>query len=322
MVGVVILIATAVAVVGTLWLQDYGFRRGEAVIQARLQDVGQLMPGSNVKLRGVSIGRVDRIEVEPSGQAVRVTMRIQGGVTLPDSAVVVLAPESMFGDWQAEITTRSRFPRYDFPDVPADSVLPGYALPDMTRLTATADEIAGNLRTLTDRVEMAFTEETARNIAAAIDNISDVSQRLRDLVGQQSQTFGELAEEVRRSAEQLGMAARAARSTFERTDSLLGRAEVDSILVDARDAMDHVRDVSSGLEGTSVRMNETLARAESAFARIDRLTSRIEEGQGTIGRLLTDTTLAARAEGALTELELLLADFRENPRRYVRLSIF
>ena len=39
-------------------------------------------------------------------------------------------------------------------------------------------------------------------------------------------------------------------------------------------------------------------------------------------RLLVDTTLAARAENAMAQLDSLLADVKRNPRRYVRLSIF
>lgn len=323
LVGVVILAAAAVAVVGTLWLQEFGWGRGESVVQARFRDVGQLAVGSDVKFRGVSIGRVQAIEVEPGGQAVRISMRLQEDMVLPDSAVVVVAPESMFGDWQAEITTRARYPRFDFVEVPPDSaVLPGFSLPDISRLTASAEEIAGNLRTLSERVQMAFTEETARNIADAIDNIQSVSERLARLVDQQAGAFDELSDEIRASAQELGGAARAARSTFERVDGLLGDAEMDSILADTREAMENVRRVSGRLEGTSEQMTETLTRADSAFAQIERITGRVADGEGTLGRLLTDSTLAVRAAGALSELELLLADFRENPRRYVRLSIF
>jgi hypothetical protein len=35
-----------------------------------------------------------------------------------------------------------------------------------------------------------------------------------------------------------------------------------------------------------------------------------------------DTVLVARAGSVLNELDQLLADLRENPKRYVRLSIF
>ena len=67
---------------------------------------------------------------------------------------------------------------------------------------------------------------------------------------------------------------------------------------------------------------ETLMRADSAFTRIDRIAARMEGGEGALGRLLVDSTLAVRAEDVLAQLDLLLRDLQENPRRYVRLSIF
>jgi phospholipid/cholesterol/gamma-HCH transport system substrate-binding protein len=67
---------------------------------------------------------------------------------------------------------------------------------------------------------------------------------------------------------------------------------------------------------------ETLEHVDSAFARMNRIAARVEAGEGAVGRLLADSTFAIRAEGVLLQLDSLLADMRENPRRYVRLSIF
>src|SRR5690606_21550348 len=98
-------------------------------------------------------------------------MRIDADVVLPPDPVVLLSPKSMFGDWQAEIHPRMQFMRYDFAEPRDPNVLPGYALPDMSRLTAVADRIAENLAVVTERVEIAFTEETAMNVRRAIENI-------------------------------------------------------------------------------------------------------------------------------------------------------
>lgn len=323
LVGVVLVAAVAVAVVGTLWLQGYDWGRNDQTIEARFLEVGQLMEGNAVKLRGVTIGSVRDITVEPDGEAVRVTMQVDSDVQLPPDAVVILSPESMFGDWQAQITSRERFPRFPYTS-PGDGedVLPGHALPDISQLTAAADEIANNLRTLTNRVEMAFTEETARNIAAAIDNIQVVSRRLGELVGQQAETFDNLANRVEASADELGSAARAVRSTFERIDTVLVAGEVDSILRHSRVAARNLRGVSGNLEESTRDLRTTMSRADSTFTRLNRITTRIDEGEGMLGQLLHDTLLVSRAGSALTELQLLLEDFRQNPNRYVRLSIF
>ena len=52
------------------------------------------------------------------------------------------------------------------------------------------------------------------------------------------------------------------------------------------------------------------------------IAARVERGEGSLGRLISDTALAIRAEDLLEELNLLMQDLRANPRKYVRLSIF
>ena len=65
-----------------------------------------------------------------------------------------------------------------------------------------------------------------------------------------------------------------------------------------------------------------ITRADSTFARLDRITAEIESGQGVLGRLMSDTALVYRAQDVLIQLSVLLEDFRANPQRYVRISIF
>ena len=322
MVGLVLVTAVAVTVLGTLFLKGYDWRGDLTEVEALVEEAGQLRPGNAVKVRGVEIGRVEDILVEPSGQAIRLVMRITQSVTLPPDAVVLLAPESMFGDWQAEIVPRSSFPRYAFFEVDEPGVLAGYALPDISRLTAAADEIADNLTVLTDRVELAFTEETALNLKAAIDNIGEVSQGLDALITQQAQSFDRLTGEIQESAEEFGGAARSARMSFDEIGRILAEGSADTLIGDARVALRNLRDVSERLDHTTSELDHAIRLADTALVRFDRLGQRLESGDGTLGRLFADSALAFRAESALLELNALLQDFRENPKRYVRLSIF
>ena len=55
---------------------------------------------------------------------------------------------------------------------------------------------------------------------------------------------------------------------------------------------------------------------------MNRVTTRLEGGKGSLGRLFSDTLLGSRAENLVEELNLLMKDIRANPRKYVRLSIF
>jgi len=322
LVGVVIILGIGVSVLGTLWLQDATFGRGTREVDALFEEVGQLMKGNAVKYRGVNIGRVEEISVEPGGQAVRVTMSIQEDLSLPEDPAALLAPESMFGDWQAEIVPRDAYPQFDFLEPESDSILGGYTLPDISRLTAAADQISQNLGVLTQRVEDAFTEETAQNIARAIDNIQEVSEQLRELVQVQAGAFSDLATEVESAAVELREAAHAGHMTFNRAEEILGAPSTDSLLLDARATASNLKDLTAELSTTNQGAQSFLVKADSTFARLDRISAQVEGGQGALGRLMNDTILVTRAQDVLTQLSVLLEDLRENPQRYVRISIF
>ncbi len=324
MVGLVLVGAAVLAIVGTLWLQGVMVRGDFREVEAVFSEVGLIRAGNAVKLRGVGIGRVRSISVDPDGQRVRVVLRIRSDIVLPEDAVVILSPESMFGDWQAEIHSSDRFrgARYTYPQDDDPDALPGYALPDVTQLTAAADRISENIEVLTERIGIAFSEETAQNIASLIGNVEDVTERLSELVSQQATSFSDVTEDLGAATREIGAAATEARRTFEAVHVLVSREELGATLEDLAAIAGHMRSFSAELEGTNEEIRHMAAQADSTFSRTNRLMARIEEGEGTLGRLLRDPTVADELEGTLEELQLLLADIRENPRRYLRLSIF
>jgi phospholipid/cholesterol/gamma-HCH transport system substrate-binding protein len=323
-VGSVILAALAVVVVGTLWLQGTNFGQTTTRVEVLVRDVGQLTEGNAVKFRGVAIGEVAEVVVEPGGNAVRLVLEIQGEQAFADDAAVLIAPESLFGDWQAEIVTKAGAPEFVFFDVsPAEQmrdtiVLGGYAIPDISRLTAAADQISQNLRRLTDRFDRAFTEETADQIRQAIGNLEAISSDIRELIAQQANTFENVSVEVQRAASEISASATQARITLERLDQTLAGGDIDSILVNIEAATASINRIATELEG----VDGTLARADSTFGSVQRITARIEAGEGSLGRLLSDTTLALRLESSAAQLDSLLIDVKANPRRYINFSIF
>ena len=322
MVGLVVLLGVAVGVAGAIWLQG-GLQPERVQVRAATSNVGHLVAGAAVKFRGVSVGSVEAVAVAPDGEAVLLTLAVDPGIVLPDDAAVVLAPESLFGDWQAEILSRGDFPLPNYYlDHPDPAVLPAAALPDVSRLTATADEIARNLSTISERFEVAFTEETALNLKNAIDNIGRVSDGLSEIIAQQAERFEDLSDGVNVSAAELGAAARQARESFERVDALIADAGVDGLLADAGASMSNLRAVSEDLNVSLGRVREAAERADATFARLDQLLAGVEAGEGSLGTLFGDPALVEGAAEAIQELRSLLADIQEDPRRYLSFSIF
>jgi phospholipid/cholesterol/gamma-HCH transport system substrate-binding protein len=327
LVGVVIVAGVLVAVLGSLWLTGSNFGRPALLLDVLVPEVGQLSEGNQVKYRGVPVGRVTSFDIEPDGQAVRIHLRLDRDLDLPADVGAVVSPESLFGEWQVELVSRARA-RFDFLTVPDElaggdpRVLPGFAMPDITRLTAAANEISQNIAVLTDRVDRAFNEQTAENIRLAIENISEASTNIRELIDQQATVFADVSNEVQVAAGEISLAAEAGRQFLQKADGLLASGQVDSLLATAERTTRNMEQLTGNVAGATDDLDRTLARADSAMARIDRLAAGVERGEGVLGQLMRDSTLVARAGSVLEQIDLLLADLRENPSRYVRLSIF
>jgi phospholipid/cholesterol/gamma-HCH transport system substrate-binding protein len=321
-VGLVVLGGVLLVVFGTIWMQGLKFGGEEQSVKARFSEVGQLLPGSNVKFRGVPIGRVEGIELERSGGGVIVTMAVNGNVRLPADPVVIIAPESLFGDWQAEIAPRSLYPGYRYAESLDAAVLPGYSLPDMVRLTAVADEIAGNLATISTRFEEAFTTETANNIRLAIENIQAISAQLTALVGKQQVAMEGLARDLQRTSEAASQAAVAVEGAFSEIETAIGGGALQTIVRNMERTTGHADSMVSVLLAATRALRLTAVSADTALRNVSQIAAAVQRGEGTLGRLLRDTTLYMSLVETNLEVQTLLRDIRRNPRRYINPTIF
>lgn len=71
-----------------------------------------------------------------------------------------------------------------------------------------------------------------------------------------------------------------------------------------------------------VKLSESVVKLENTLTSIDALMTDVKNGDGTLGKLMTDDKLYKNLEGASLQLEQLLQDFKLNPKRYVHFSVF
>ncbi len=69
-------------------------------------------------------------------------------------------------------------------------------------------------------------------------------------------------------------------------------------------------------------MRAAAATADSTLATVGNIASAIERGEGSLGRMMTDTTLFVSIRESNLELQALLRDIRENPRKYINVRVF
>jgi len=79
-------------------------------------------------------------------------------------------------------------------------------------------------------------------------------------------------------------------------------------------------DLSDSL--VTVDIATTMAKADRAMEEITTMTKRINNGEGTLGKLMVDDSLYNGLVESNIEIQELLDDLQLNPWKYVRVSLF
>lgn len=358
LVGLVVIMGIITALLGAVWLSGRSWGEQYKDVQASFTAVGQLAEGNPVTYRGVNVGRVSKIELAPRGTGVYVTMAIRPDVQLGSDVGVLLGSASLFGDWQAQIVSQGEFPDLHFTTVPRRDVLPGATLPDISELTAVAARIASDIETLSERIQIAFTPETAVEIRNTIENVGEVSEQLSGFIDAQMRTYGQVGRNVLASTENIRLATVSAQQTMEEVRASLRGGDVQQILANARTATENLNALTRELQGaaagvpglvtnanntitafrgTAESLNTTIAgvqpglaelgptmtQAREAMTNFNVLLTQLSTQEGSLGRLMSDPALYEEFQRLVVTMQRLMADIQANPGKYIgELQVF
>jgi len=107
--------------------------------------------------------------------------------------------------------------------------------------------------------------------------------------------------------------------------------KLNSLLKDSKPKLDQTFQYLETTTGNLASFTDSLSQVnvkamasslEATLANFDAIMKKMENGEGSIGKLLNDEQLYKNLEGASKELEELLKDLKENPKRYVHISVF
>src|SRR5712691_1534598 len=327
-VGVVVIAAFTVVVVGALWLSGAHLGKTEAVYTARFRTVGGLGVGNPVVLRGVRVGRVEAIRLA-SGSWVEADLRIYAGVKLPDKPAAITASASLFGEWA--VTLIPREPPPDDPNVrqalaeaeaASGGKWPGATLPDIGQLTAQASRIATDIAAVANRVQTAFDTQAVSDLRRSIRDFGQIADRLVQVTNEQARVVGTVGSNLQKGSDVLARAATGFQTTLGRVDSATNQGQLATILNNTAVASTDLRSASQdfrALLGAAHKNQESLVRVLTAA---DSVLSRIANRSGTLGLLVADSTLYREATLTMIQLRQLLSDIQANPRRYFTFSVF
>ena len=108
-------------------------------------------------------------------------------------------------------------------------------------------------------------------------------------------------------------------------------SDLNSLLIENKPKLDstfsYLKTTTSNLASFSDSLSQVNIKAmasnlESTLESFDAVMKKIDQGEGSIGKLLNDEKLYDNLEAASKELEELLRDLKENPKRYLHISVF
>jgi len=320
-VGVVVIAAFVVVVAGALWLSGAHLGRTEAVYTARFRTVGGLGVGDPVVLRGVRVGRVEGIRLA-SGNWVEADLKIYAGTQPPPRPAVIAASASLFGEWAASLVPLEQLPndpniRQAIAEAQAAGgrTWPGATLPDIGQLTAQASRIATDIQT-------AFDSEAVNELRRSIKDFGRIADRLVQVTNEQADVIGSVGTNLRQGSDVLAKAATQVQATLGRVDTATNQGQLASILNNSAEASANMRAASQDVRD----LLDAAHKNQESFVRVlvsaDSVMSRIANRSGTLGLLVSDSTLYRETTLTMIQLRQLLSDIQANPRKYFSFSVF
>lgn len=286
LVGIFTTAAVLVLVLGALWLARGGLSNGYPLYATFPWGAG-LKTGQPVLLVGVTVGFVEEVKLEQDGRLIT-SFRIRDEYQVPLGSKATVVANGIFGDMAIALTPVAPNPR-SFQ--PGDTVPTGPPQPGFANLTARFDTIGRSVMAITDAAQLQLVDSGGiRELRQTLLATNRLVQQLSSIAALQSNEI------------QLTLAS--VRHAMSGIDS----AMVDSTVRNFRQMSENVVSVTAGLDSTTARLNGVLAKLES--------------GDGTAAMLLNDKGLYMDMRQLLLRLDSLTADFKKNPRRYIKLSIF
>ena len=288
-VGLFVILGAVAVVVMLYLLTDPATFRGRYKVTTSVENAMGLRKGDPIQMRGVNIGRVHQFDMT-QGSDVMIVLEIEGEWAIPIGSSTRLVSTGLLGGRTVEVVPGSGA------RLPPRSHLPGSVVKGLMDDTESLGE-KGEL--VLDRVGELLSDSTVTALGSSVQSLQTLLRELSDVTSSESGNIKEMIATLNRAAEGLeGMTAAGPETG----------AELASAVTYADSLLQH--------------MNQASARLDRAAGSMEEILARMERGEGTLGQLSTNDSLYHALTATVVSVRLLMVDLRENPGRYINLSIF
>jgi phospholipid/cholesterol/gamma-HCH transport system substrate-binding protein len=256
---------------------------GGYVVHAYLDDASGLATHSRVTIAGIPVGQIESIRLE-NGKA-RVDVRIRGDVPLYRDATLGKKSASLLGEYTVVLTEGTKEPKLK----DGDEVQVVGEDGSLDEIKKNVNDVAKLVKKVAEQLANSVgTEQGGENMRRILQNLADATEALNNTIRENRALI---------------------HSTLQHVDSITANGEprIAEILENVRTITGEIKllvaqapDGKGGdVKETLERLNRSSKSLESALAHVDRIAERIDNGEGTIGRLTKDDTLVREAESAV-----------------------
>ncbi|MGD1946224.1 MAG: MlaD family protein [Croceivirga sp.] len=292
--GILVLLGILAVIMGFSYLKSSSIFDNSRTFYAIYDHVGGLQTGTQVSLNGLVVGNVSSIRFKDGSGKLLVTFVVNNDFEFSKNSKVELFDTGIIGGKGLQL-----IPAFDRgPNAQSGDTLQTSTKPGLTEL------VQQNLTPLQQSLESTFSD--ADTLLTNINSVLD------------SRTKMELQRSIAGLNELI--------STFQGTATKMNRlladngGQLDSTLKSVNTITQNFSQISDSL--AKAGLGKTVADFQNTVTSLNKVLAKIERGEGTLGKMANDNDLYNNLAEVSRELDLLLQDFRLNPKRYVNVSVF
>ncbi len=289
-VGVVVLAACTILILGLFWVKGIRFNQTRYRYSVIFPNVGALKVGDLVSVSGVPKGKVEKIKLFKGD--VLVTFNLTTDVVLKKDAKFTIMNVGLMGERFIAVQTGHSDTLLDL-----SQPVRGFYDVGIPEVMGKMSQMIAQVRRLADHLEgVVGTPSSQEALTSTIRNLKEITQKTNALLDRNQGRFDQTLKDLSYTSAELKKMVAEHKDRFQAT----------------------VENFSSASE----RLDNITLTLDSLSSSLKKLSLKIEDGEGTLGQLLSDTTLYEQIKRTTQNVDSLISDIRRHPKRYLKFSVF
>jgi phospholipid/cholesterol/gamma-HCH transport system substrate-binding protein len=314
---------------------------GKFYLRTYMPDSGGMAEGSSVRLNGILIGTIKKVQLSGSKDPKRMVelgMEVENRflTEIPDDSLAAISAANLLGDKYINITKG----KSSKPVAPGGEVK-SLQNQDIPQLIETATAILSSFQQVVNRVD---------GLLVGIDNgKGNIGKLLKDdeLYNRADDTVKDVNELVKKVKDSNGTISKLLyddtlyndiRKPIQRLDDMMAQLQKgkgtagklltdDAVYDDTRKSIADLKEMldalnaGKGTAGKVLKDEDLYKQLNLITAKVNATLDKINAGQGTIGQLMVNPQLYDSLNGATREAQSLVKDMRANPKKFLRIKL-